>query len=171
MCRGKPAGSEGIIRLRREAVKFVRRAGLAGCGVLLASGLQTATAGDLWLISPEEAAFAPATEDNLIRSRGLNNKGPRIDVLKPAEDIPQHSPLEIQVRFYPNPATVNPDSVKVQLVKFIAIDITDRVKPYLSEAGINVKEANIPPGNHLVRITVSDGKGETSSREIELQVR
>lgn len=171
MCRGKPAGPEGIIRLRREAVKFVRRAGLAGCGVLLASGLQTATAGDLWLISPEEAAFAPATEDNLIRSRGLNNKGPRIDVLKPAEDIPQHSPLEIQVRFYPNPATVNPDSVKVQLVKFIAIDITDRVKPYLSEAGINVKEANIPPGNHLVRITVSDGKGETSSREIELQVR
>lgn len=171
MRRGKPAGPEGIVRLRQEAVKFVRKAGLAGCGVLLASGLQTAAAGDLWFISPEEAAFAPATEDNLIRSRGLNSKGPRIDVLKPADDIPQQSPLEIQVRFHPNPATVNPESVKVQLVKFIAIDITDRVKPYLSESGINVKEANIPPGHHLVRITVSDGKGETSSREIELQVR
>lgn len=42
------------------------------------------------------------------------------------------------------------------------------MKPYLSESGINVKEANIPAIKHLVRITVSDGKGETGYREIEL---
>lgn len=130
-----------------------------------------AEAEELWLISPEEAASAPAPAESLIRSRGLNSKGPRIEVLKPSEEEPQRSPLAIQVRFHPNPTAVNPDSVKVQLVKFISIDITDRVKPYLSEAGIDVKEANIPSGKHLVRIMVSDGKGETSSRDIELQVR
>jgi hypothetical protein len=144
---------------------------LAGCAVWLAVWAQPVEAGDLWLISPEEAAAAPAPEESLIRSRGLTSKGPRIDVLKPVEDEPQRSPLEIQVRFHPNPTAVNPESVKVQLVKFISIDITDRVKPYLSESGIDVKEANIPSGKHLVRITVSDGKGETSSKEIELQVR
>lgn len=144
---------------------------LAGCAVWLAVWAQSVEAGELWLISPEEAAAAPAPEESLIRSRGLTSKGPRIDVLKPVEDEPQRSPLEIQVRFHPNPTAVNPDSIKVQLVKFISIDITDRVKPYLSESGIDVKEANIPSGRHLVRITVSDGKGETSAREIELQVR
>lgn len=151
--------------------RYLSYVALAGLTAWLAVNAHPVKAGDLWLISPEEAAFAPAPEESLIRSRGLNNKGPRIDVLKPAEDAPQQSPLEIQVRFYPNPAAVNPESVKVQLVKFISIDITDRVKPYLSETGINVKEANIPSGTHLVRITVSDGKGETNSREIELQVR
>jgi hypothetical protein len=157
--------------LSQEAVRLVHRVGLAGCLLLLTAGMQPALAEELWLISPEEAAFAPAPEESRIRSRGLNDKGPKIDVLKPVEDTPQQSPLEILIRFYPNPAAVNPASVKVQLVKFISIDITDRVKPYLSETGIDVKEAKIPTGTHLVRISVSDGKGETSSREIELQVR
>jgi hypothetical protein len=151
--------------------RYISYMALAGLTAWLAVNAQPVQAEGLWLISPEEAAFAPAPEDSLIRSRSVNSKGPRIDVIKPAEDAPQQSPLEIQVRFYPNPAAVNPESVKVQLVKFISIDITDRVKPYLSESGINVKEANIPAGKHLVRITVSDGEGETSSREIELQVR
>lgn len=149
----------------------VRRMALVGCAVWLVVGAQPVGAEELWLISPEEAAARPASEDSLIRSRGLNDRGPKIDVLKPVEDTPQQSPLEILIRFYPNPAAVNPESVKVQLVKFISIDITDRVKPYLSETGIDVKEAKIPAGTHLVRISVSDGKGETSSREIELQVR
>jgi hypothetical protein len=169
MCRDKV--SEATARPSPGVATCARTFGVAACGILLAACLQSAAAGDLWLISPEEAAFAPAPEETLIRSRGLTGKGPRIDVLKPLEDEPAQSPLEIQVRFHPNPAAVNPDSVKVQLVKFISIDITDRVKPYLSESGINVKEANIPAGKHLVRITVSDGKGETSSRDIELHVR
>jgi len=143
----------------------------AVCGVLMAVSVQQVAAEELWFISPDEAAFAPAPEESLIRSRGLNTKGPKIDVLKPVEDTPQQSPLEILIRFYPNPAAVNPESVKVQLVKFISIDITDRVKPYLSASGIEVKEATIPPGSHLVRVSVSDGEGETSSRDIELQVR
>lgn len=150
---------------------FIGRMAFTGCIVWLVVLAHPVEAEELWLISPEEAAFAPAPEESLIRSRGLNSKGPRIDVLKPADDFPQQSPLEIVVRFHPNPEAVNPDSVKVQLVKFISIDITDRVKPYLTESGINVKEANIPSGKHLVRITVSDGKGETNSKEIELQVR
>lgn len=154
-----------------EMMRQIRMIDLALCGVLMVVAVQPVEAEEMWLISPEEAAYAPAPEESLIRSRGLNSKGPRIDVLKPADDVPQQSPLEILVQFHPNPVAVNPDSVKVQLVKFISIDITDRVKPYLSESGINVKEANIPPGRHLVRITVSDGKGETNSKEIELQVR
>ncbi|MDH5641949.1 MAG: hypothetical protein OEY28_11705 [Nitrospira sp.] len=151
--------------------RLIWRMAFAGCAVGLAVWTHPVEAEDLWLISPEEAAYAPAPEESLIRSRGLNSKGPRIDVLKPADDAPQQSPLEILVQFHPNPVAINPDSVKVQLVKFISIDITDRVKPYLSESGLNVKEANIPSGKHLVRITVSDGKGETNSKEIELQVR
>lgn len=124
-----------------------------------------------WLITPDEASLAPPSPDQMIRSRGLTNTGPRIEIIKPAEDSQQASPFEIQIRFHPRTSAVNPESVKVQLVKFISIDITDRVKPFLSESGIEVKEAKIPSGSHLVRISVSDEQGESSSREIELEVK
>lgn len=124
-----------------------------------------------WLITPDEAALAPAPEEESIRSRGLTDAGPRIDIVKPVDDVPQASPFEIQIRFYPRAAAVKPESVKVQLVKFISIDITDRVKPYLSGSGLEVKEAKIPSGTHRVRISVSDEQGATSSREMELEVK
>ena len=149
----------------------IHNVGIVGCSALLVVCAQLAAAQEMWLVTPEEAALAPAPEDSLIRSRGLTSKGPRIDVLKPASDAPQQSPIEILIHFHPKSAPVRLESVKVQLVKFISIDITDRVKPYLSETGIEMKEAKIPSGAYLVRISVADEKGESSTRELELEVK
>lgn len=141
-------------------------------GVLFGAMVLPLSAGEhVWLITPDEAAMAPPSPEQMIRSRALTNNGPRIEIVKPVENIPQVSPFEIQIRFYPKEAAVNLQSVKVHLVKFFSIDITDRVQPYLSESGLEVKEAKIPAGTHLVRISVSDEKKLTSSREIELEVK
>jgi hypothetical protein len=127
-----------------------------------------------WFITPEEAALAPAPEETLIRSRGLNDKGPIIEVVRPEEDKPQSNPLEIVVKFLPRSASsaaVDVASLKVSLVKLFTIDITDRVREFVTTAGIELKEAKIPSGRHTVRINLSDTTGQTSTREITFEVR
>ena len=123
-----------------------------------------------WLISPEEAALAPA-EDDGIRSRSLSDAGPGIDIVKPVEGEIVPSPAEIFIRFLPKTVTIDLTSLKVTLLKFISIDLTDRLKPYIDLTGIMVKDAKVPVGTYRVRISLSDSHGKTSTREISFEVR
>lgn len=136
-----------------------------------------AKSSESWLITPEEAAMAPAAEGNGLHGGGLTeigrediNTGPQIEILKPAEGGRVPSPVEVAVRFVPRLDAVDLSSLKVSIVKFITIDITDRIKPYATAEGIQLKEANIPSGKHRVRITVSDKAGGVSVKELWLEV-
>lgn len=130
-----------------------------------------------WLITPEEAAMAPAADANGISKGGLTeigrediNTGPQIEILKPADGGRAPSPVEVAVRFIPRLDLVDLASLKVSIVKFITIDITDRIRPYATAEGIQLKEANVPSGKHRVRITVSDKAGGVSIKEFWLEV-
>lgn len=96
-------------------------------GIVYPSGICAATGEHDWLISPEEAALAP-TEDDGIRSRSLSDAGPEIDIVKPSEGEVVPSPAEILIRFLPKTVTIDLTSLKVTLLKFIPIDLTDRMK-------------------------------------------
>lgn len=129
-----------------------------------------------WFITPEEAAMAAAPDTGPF-GRGLIeagrddiNTGPLIEILKPVDGGQVLSPLEVAVRFVPRLGPVDLATLKVSIVKFITIDITDRIKPYATADGIQVKEANIPAGKHRVRIAVSDTAGGTSIKELMLDV-
>ena len=150
----------------------MKRGGPCGLNLFLLSLSTSAFAGsDAWLIMPEEAAMAPASEERLLQSRGLSEKGPTIDVVKPAEGGEVPSPLEILIRFAARTEAVDVSSLKVSLLKVIPIDITDRVRPYATAKGIDVKEAKIPAGKHRVRISVGDTTGGISTREVLFEVR
>jgi len=123
-----------------------------------------------WLITPEEAALAPAEEDG-IRTRGLSDAGPGVEVVKPAEGEILTGAAEILVRFLPKTITIDLTSLKVTLLKFIPIDLTDRLKPYIDAAGINVKDVKVPTGTYRVRISLSDAQGKTTSKELAFEVR
>src|SRR5262245_31826847 len=73
-----------------------------------------------WLITPNEAALAPADALEDIKSRSLNEAGPNIDVVKPQDGEDAGSPAEILVRFLPRAATIDLTSLKVTLLKFIS---------------------------------------------------
>ncbi|MCX5722771.1 MAG: hypothetical protein NT179_12205 [Nitrospirae bacterium] len=137
----------------------------------------SAKSSETWLITPEEAAMAPAVDANGISGGGLTdigrediNAGPEIEILKPADGGRVPSPVEVAVRFIPRLGAVDLASLKVSIVKFITIDITDRIRPYATAEGIQLKEANIPSGKHRVRITVSDKAGGVSIKELWLEV-
>ncbi len=128
---------------------------------------------DGWLITPEEAAAPVAVLPGgapFEVGRQDSNLGPAIEILKPNDGGKASGPIEIQINFVPKTGPVDVSSLKVTVVKFLSIDITDRLREFVSASGIQVKEAKIPAGKHIVRISVADAQGVRSVKEIEFEV-
>jgi hypothetical protein len=70
------------------------------------------------------------------------------------------SPLKLQVKFQSyGGADIDPASIKVTYLKNPAVDLTPRVKPFAQAADIDMPNAELPPGNHDIRIDVKDSAG------------
>ena len=127
-----------------------------------------------WLITPEEAAMAPASRvaggSRFDIGRDDMMSGPLLDVVKPTNGEHHPGPIEVFIKFTPQFAPVDLGSVKVSVEKFISIDITDRVRDHVTPEGIHVKEAKIPPGEYTVMISVADTEGAWSRKTITFEV-
>lgn len=51
-----------------------------------------------------------------------------------------------------------------------SVDLTERVKPGLTEKGIDLKAAEVPPGEHQIRVSVQDSDGRASNAVLKLNV-
>ncbi len=148
---------------------------LAGIGILLVLKGGAVAAGHspgqpVDLLTTEEGSMAEA------RSFGytgdLPKNGPAIRVLAPEIDKVQRSPFRLAVRFVPKPgSTVDTESLKVEALKIVTIDLTDRVRPYVSPQGIEMEQARIPSGNHRLRVTIGDGKGGITQEIFTVRVQ
>lgn len=130
-----------------------------------------------WLITPQEAAMNPAAETDPLQGgehfnigREALNIGPIIEVEKPQKGVPQQSPVEIVVKFVPRSHPIDIKTLEVELVKFINIDITERVVEYTTEQGIQLEKADVPEGAHRVRIELADTTGALSVQEFLFEV-
>lgn len=113
----------------------------------------------LVLLTKEEGAMQEAPKGVYDVSRPLNN-GPRIMIVIPETNHEYKSPLAIEVRFIPREGSeVDLSQFKVECLKFFNIDITDRVKRYTTKEGVKVDRAELPVGNHKLRLTIGDTKG------------
>ncbi len=148
-------------------------------------------ASEFWLITPDEAAVMdqPLTQDmDEHRTRGMDkpetrggapfgsgnaipDTGPIIDVIQPVEGESHDTPVKILINFTPRESPVDIESLEVHILKFIPINITKRVKPFASESGIQIQDANVPSGRYTVRVRIEDYVGEQSVRTISLDVR
>ena len=164
---------------RKETGPLSARIGIAGALLvllLLCWGRAEAVSSlqDGWLITPQEAASAPLAAlpggAPFEVGRQDSNLGPTTEILKPNDGGKASGPIESQINFVPKTGPVDVSSLKVTVVKFLSIDITDRLREYVSASGIQVKEAKIPAGKHIVRISVADAQGARSIKEIEFEV-
>lgn len=125
------------------------------------------------LLSPEEALLGEmpaegASREPLAEQRFIVPEsavaGPDIQVLSPEPEKAYPSPLKVLVKFFPREGTqVDLSSVKVECLKIIAINITDRIREYITSQGINVDKAELPSGTHKIRVTLGDtGRGVTT---------
>lgn len=123
------------------------------------------------LITIKESQLPAAKGD--LKTRGIS-RGPGIKVLSPDVNVAEvkaevKTPFDLKIAFEPRGGVkIDSNSVKVTYLKFPYIDLTDRLKPGISENGIDFPKANVPSGEHSVKINVKDVEGRESSLIVTL---
>lgn len=118
-------------------------------------------------ITNDEAKLPAAAK---ITMRGGLTRGPSVKVISPAEQVLK-SPIDLKVRFAPHGgAAIDPTTVKVTYLKTPLVDLSDRVKPYASANGIDFAKADVPPGEHQVRVQVTDTDGRVGNTILTFKV-
>ena len=132
-------------------------------------GLLSGPAAAVTLIKDEEARL-PAAAGELV-TRGIT-RGPGVKMLSPDPAAgPVKSPFNLKVSFEPRGgARIDPASVSVTYLKATPVDLLPRVKTGLSAGGIELAGAEVPPGEHQIRVTVQDSEGRQSSTVLQLNV-
>jgi hypothetical protein len=118
------------------------------------------------LITEQEASL-PNEHGGPI-SRGIT-RGPSVELVEPAEIT--HSPVHFQVRFQAFGGNkINLDTLRVTYLKSPEIDLVPRLTRFTQRSGIDIPDAEIPPGEHSFRIEVSDSEGRTRSSVLVFKV-
>lgn len=119
------------------------------------------------LITKEEAKLPAAAK---VTMRGGLTRGPKVKIISPAEQVLK-SPFDMKVKFESfGGAKIDPASVKVTYLKTPLVDLTDRVKPFMSADGIDFAKAEVPPGEHEIRVQVTDTDGRVGNTVLSVKV-
>jgi hypothetical protein len=141
------------------------RSVVAGCAVAALVFVKGALA--FQLITEKEAALPL----NFDPGRGIT-RGPMIMVVSPAPGAGLvTSPLHFKIRFEGRGgAKIDVASALVTYEKIPAIDLTQRIKAFIGPDGIDIENAEVPPGSHRIRIDVTDSDGRTGSTDLTFTV-
>jgi hypothetical protein len=124
------------------------------------------------LITAEE--FASRTSK--VRTRALTSlasEGPEIIVHAPERSGELRSPLDFDVEFRPREAEPDMDTLKVEYdLGWFWKDVTSRMADHaeISSNRIVSRGAELPAGNHHLRLSISDQAGKTTATEIAFTV-
>ena len=144
------------------------RLGLVLAGIaVVAAGSMPAQAAQV-LITAEEAALPPPKGAVATDRRGIT-RGPKVDVMTGAGQL--RSPMRFQLKFEPHGgARIDPDSVKITYLRTPNVDLTPRVKSFVKPTGIDMPEAELPAGEHMVRVDIKDSDGRIGTTSFILKV-
>ena len=117
------------------------------------------------LITPREAKLPDADK----RDRGPM-AGPRVLLVAPLRDAKSiKSPFSLEIRFEPRDgAPIDLNTLVVTYEKSPPVDLTERLKPYLSPTGIAMPQAETPPGEHRLHIEIKDVLGRVGGTEFAI---
>ena len=140
-----------------------------GCiGLMLAAGLVSNSTQAMQLITEQEARLPPPKGAIAADRRGIL-RGPKVELLSPTENI--HSPTQLQLKFESFGGTkIDPDSVKVFYLRTPNVDLTPRIKPFIGSDGINLPDAELPPGDYMMRVDVKDSQGHPGTTTFTLKI-
>ena len=136
----------------------------------IACGAMPAVAGEV-LITKAEATLPAPPDLGSFATRGLT-RGPRVEQVSPdPRGKGATSPFPLEIKFVAhNDTTVDPASVKVTYLKSPSVDLTPRLKGHITSAGIDLGDAEVPPGTHMLRVEVRDSQGRAGTAIVKLSV-
>ncbi len=77
----------------------------------------------------------------------------------------------LRIAFEPHgEAKIDLSTVRLTYLRSPSVDLTERVKAGLSEKGIDLKAAEVQPGEHQIRASVQDSDGRQSNVVLNLNV-
>jgi hypothetical protein len=114
------------------------------------------------LITPREASLPDADK----RERGVM-QGPKVMLVAPPRGAGAvKSPFALTIRFESRDGVpVDLNSLVVTYEKAPPVDLTERVKAYLTPAGIMMPQAETPPGEHRIHVEIKDVNGRLGGAE------
>ena len=123
------------------------------------------------LVTKSEADL-PAGSMRMLELRGSPTRRPNVIVESPPPNAGvMHSPLNLKVQFHAfGGVEIDPGSVVVTYLKQPAIDITQRIMPFISADGIDISQAEVPPGKHQFWVELKDKNGRVGGAEFSFQV-
>jgi len=139
---------------------------LGVCAVLATAVCPQAKAGVV-LITQAEANLPPPKIK--VSSRAIT-RGPRIEIAD-IDDGKLHSPLHFKLKFHAyGGSKIDPTSLTVTYLRGSNVDLTPRVAPYVKASGIDIPDAEVPAGEHAIRVELKDSEGRTSQTNFILAV-
>jgi hypothetical protein len=138
------------------------------CGLMLAF-FSPSRAGAETLITASEASLPNSKDIGMLR-RGIT-RGPVIEQISPSPNVGVSSPLPFKLKFLiRNNVAIDPASVTLTYLKAQLIDLTERIKKHIAADGIDMENAEVPPGTHMLRLDLKDKQGRVGTAIIELKV-
>ena len=143
-------------------------AGLASVGSVVAN-VANAQGSGVWLVTPQEAALPPSTTSKAGRSI---TRGPAIRQISPDKAVAANKPFDLHIDFAGRGGEkINAASVQIAILRGGNLDITGRLKPFVSERGIEMPAAMVPPGTHVLQVTVADAGGRQTVADVEIDAK
>ena len=137
-------------------------------GIALLCGLVMATSVAAEILIKESEAKLPPAPVTAPATRAIT-RGPGIRVVSPEGAVV--SPFPLRVVFEPRGgAKIDLSSVRMTYLRTPNVELVDRVRGGLSEKGIDLATAEVPPGEHQIRLTVQDSEGRQTSTLLNLNV-
>jgi len=121
----------------------------------------------LQLVTAEEAAL-PAS-----RSFGFSTPQPDSGpvITTPEMEATESKPFSLRIGVAPRGGVaVNPASLKMEYLKTPAVDLSIRVRPYVTQEGVKIERVTLPAGLHHFRLSVSDAEGRLSQKDFVIVV-
>jgi len=137
--------------------------GCVTAGLLISGAAQA-----VQLITEEEARLPPPKGAVAMDKRGIL-RGPKVEYVSTGETV--HSPLHLQLKFQSfGGATIDLDSVRIIYLRAPNVDLTPRVRPFVRSTGVDIPDAELPPGEYTVRVDVKDSEGHSGTTSFVLKV-
>ena len=139
------------------------------CFLALALSGHTASAGNV-LIKSEEAALPSASTAAKIPlvTRAITRR-PDVALILPEKSAT--SPFALRFKFQAHGgSTIKPDTFHLIYLKNPVVDLTARVRPFVTANGVEMAEAEAPPGRHMIEVKISDSDGRETSDAFVLDV-
>ncbi|AWM06574.1 MULTISPECIES: hypothetical protein [Bradyrhizobium] len=137
-------------------------------GVVAAGLLLSAPARATQLITEEEAKLPPPKGAIAADRRGIL-RGPKVEFISPGDSMSSPMPLVLKFESFGG-AKIDPESVKMIFLRTPNVDLTPRVKPFVKPEGINMQDAELPPGEYTVRVDIKDSDGRAGTTIFTLKV-